>query len=92
MNVTVTNEDGTTSEYAADEDFEVESTTVDEQPSCSSQLQYMKQIAHFLLKIKEIRRVSQTALHGLVDDFTSIFQYTVDKIKDDISLCLKANR
>ena len=30
MNVTVTNEDGTTSEYAADEDSEVESTTVDD--------------------------------------------------------------
>lgn len=42
MNVTVTNEDGTTAEYAADEDSEVESTTVDELPSCSSQLQYMK--------------------------------------------------
>ena len=42
MNVTVTNEDGMTAEYAADEDSEVESTTVDELPSCSSQLQYMK--------------------------------------------------
>ena len=33
-----------------------------------------------------------TALDGLVDNFTSILQYTVDKIKDDVSLCLKANR
>ena len=31
-----------------DEDSEVESTIVDELPSCSSQLQYMKQIALFL--------------------------------------------
>ena len=42
MNVSVTNEDGTTAEYVADEDSEVESTTVDKLPSCSSQLQYMK--------------------------------------------------
>ena len=42
INVTVTNDNGTTAEYAADEDSEVESTTVDKLPSCSSQLQYMK--------------------------------------------------
>ena len=47
----------------------------------NSKLQHMEQLALFLLKTKEVRKVSQTALDGLLADFTLIIQQTLHEVK-----------
>ena len=52
---------------------------------------HKKQMALFLLKTKEIRKVSQIALDGIVDDVTSIIHLTVDKLKCEVDNTLKSS-
>lgn len=54
----------------------------------TSEFQHMKQMALFLLKAKEIRKVSQSALDGLLSDFTDIVAKTVAVLKSNVSVCL----
>ena len=56
-----------------------------------SHFQCKKQMALFLLKSREIRKVSQVALDGLIADFTSILQLTVHQLQLDIDAVLKDN-
>ncbi len=56
-----------------------------------SKFQYLKQMAIFLLKTKEVRKVSQVALEGLIADFTSMLQLTISQIKCEVSTVLKDN-
>ena len=48
-------------------------------------------MALLLLKAKEVRKVSQTALDGLLADFTVIIQETVQRLKTDVNACLEMN-
>ena len=57
----------------------------------TSQLYHKKQMALFLLKLKEVRKVSQTAIDGLVSDFTMIIQQVVSQLQNDVSMCLQEN-
>ena len=50
-----------------------------------------QQIALFLLKSKEIRKVSQVSLDGLIDDFTSLLSFKVHTLENNVQLCLLAN-
>jgi hypothetical protein len=49
----------------------------------------MKRVALFLLMAKEQRKVSQTALDGLISDFTELLQQSVDHLMTKISVCLQ---
>ncbi len=51
---------------------------------------HKKQMA-LLLKTKEIRKVSQIALDGIVDNVTSIIHLTVDKLKCEVDNTLKSS-
>ena len=53
------------------------------------QFEHMKQMALFLLKAKERWKISQTALDGLISDFTQIIQQTVDELRAIVSRCLQ---
>ena len=53
--------------------------------------EHMKKMALLLLKAKEVRKVSQTALDGLLADFTVIIQETVQRLKTDVNACLEMN-
>ena len=55
-------------------------------PTSTQQSRHKKQMALFLLKLKEVRKVSQTAIDGLVSDFTLISQ-----LQNDVSTCLQGN-
>ena len=53
--------------------------------------EHMKKMAVFLLKAREVRKVSQTALDGLLADFTIIIQETSQQLKTDVNACLEMN-
>ena len=53
--------------------------------------QHKKQMALFILKLKEVRKVSQTAIDGLVCDFTLIIQQIISQLQNDVSICLQDN-
>ena len=48
----------------------------------------MKRIGLFLLRAREVRKISQTALHELLEDFSNIVQETVSQIKLEVSASL----
>ena len=52
---------------------------------------HKKQMALFILKLKEVRKVSQTAIDGLVCDFTLIIQQIISQLQNDVSICLQDN-
>ena len=56
-----------------------------------SDFQHMKNMALFLLKAKEVRKVSQSSLDGLTSDFTIILQGIIEQLKSDINTCLTSN-
>lgn len=62
-----------------------------ERNTVSTQLERKKQIALFLLKAKEIRKVSLVALDGIEEDFTLILQETVRTLREEVNLCLRAS-
>lgn len=70
---------------------ELEAFTLDEGPEQLSKFQYMKQMSLFLLKNKKVRKVSQVALDGLVADFTSMLQLTINQIKHEVGAVLQSN-
>lgn len=57
----------------------------------NTKFEYLKQMAIFLLKTKEVRKVSQAALEGLIADFTSMLQLTIHQIKCEVRSSLKNN-
>ena len=63
----------------------------DRENSQSTRYEHMKQMALFVLKTKEIRKVSQSALDGLINDFTLILQQSICSLKADVNRCLSAN-
>ena len=56
-----------------------------------SDFQHTKNMALFLLKAKEIRKVSQMSLDGLTSDFGNILQRTIKQLKLDINRCLQTS-
>lgn len=56
-----------------------------------SNFQHTKNMALFLLKAKEVRKVSQSSLDGLTSDFTIILQRILEQLKSGINRCLIAN-
>ena len=52
--------------------------------------EHMKKMALFLLKAREVGKVSQTALDDLAD-FTIIIQETFQQLKTDVNACLEMN-
>lgn len=60
-------------------------------PTSTQQSCHKKQMALFLLKLKEVRKVSQTANDGLVSDFTLIVQQVISQLQNDVSTCLQEN-
>ena len=48
-------------------------------------------MALFLLKTKEVRKVSQVALDGIIEDFTLILQETIRSLREEVNLCLMAD-
>ena len=62
------------------------------QPASSkTHTDHEQQIALFLLKSKEIRKVSQVSLDGLIDDFTSLLSFKVHTLESNVQSCLLAN-
>lgn len=59
--------------------------------SICTKLKQKKQLALFLLKAKEVRKVSQVALDGIIEDFTLILQETVSHLREEVNLYLIAN-
>ena len=53
--------------------------------------QHTKSMALFLLKAKELRKVSQTSLDSLTSDFTNILQKIIEQLKSDINRCLQTS-
>ena len=49
-------------------------------PTSVQQSRHKKQMALFLLKLKEVRKVSQTAIDGLLCDFTLIIQQMISHL------------
>ena len=49
-------------------------------PTSAQQSRHKKQMALFLLKLKEVRKVSQTAIDGLLCDFTLIIQQMISHL------------
>lgn len=72
-------------------EFEELEIPYDEEPQISSNFQHMKRMALFLLKTKEIRKVSQAALDGLIADFTTILQQTIHQVEYEVDAVLKEN-
>ena len=62
-----------------------------DEPSNPTPYEHMKQMALFLLKTKEIRKVSQSALEGIITDFTLILQQSIHTLKSDVNKCLSAS-
>lgn len=56
-----------------------------------TKLQQKQQMALFLLKTKEIRKVSQVALDGIIEDFTLILQETIQRLREEVNSCLIEN-
>lgn len=59
-------------------------------PHRLSSIERKKQLALFLLKTREIRKVSQVALDGVIADFTQILRKTVYELKLEVSARLEA--
>jgi len=55
-----------------------------------SGLQHKKEMALFLLKAKEVRKVSQSALDGLLSDFSTIVESITRVLKSSVSDCLSS--
>lgn len=62
----------------------------EERPHIVSNFQHMKQMALFLLKTREVRKVSQVALDGIIADFTQMHERTVNELKLEVRACLQA--
>ena len=60
-------------------------------PLVLSTFEYKKQMALFLMKAKEVRKISQSALNGLVDDVTSIVQLILHRLEYEVDAVLKSN-
>ena len=60
-------------------------------PTSVQQSRHKKQMTLFLLKIKEVRKVSQTAIDGLLCDFTFIIEQIISQLQNDVSTCLQEN-
>lgn len=88
------NEDGNDGISVGFEDGNVptEEVSVPMVSGSNYKIQHMKQIALFLLKTKALRKVSQSALDGLVADFMLILHQILHKLKDDISVYIKEKR
>ena len=56
-----------------------------------SDFQHTKNMALFLLKAKEARKVSQMSLDGLTSDFSSILERTTEQLKSNINRCLQTS-
>ena len=56
-----------------------------------SEFQHKKEIALFLLKAKEVRKLSQTALDGIIFDFTELHQQIINLLKVQAKSCLEGN-
>ena len=59
--------------------------------SVTQQLHHNHQIAKFLLKLKEVRKVSQTAIDGLVGDISLMVQQITTRIQMNVSEVLQRN-
>ena len=46
-------------------------------------------MALFLLKLKEVRKGSQTIINGFLCDFTLIIQQVISQLQNDVSTCLQ---
>ena len=57
----------------------------------SQQSVHLCQMATFLLKLKEVRTVSQTAIDGLIDDVSSLMQQIVSRLQTNVSQVLQTN-
>ena len=64
---------------------------LEREDSICTKLQQKKQMALFLLKTKEVRKVSQVALDGIIEDFTLILQETIRSLREEVNSCLTAN-
>ena len=53
--------------------------------------QRTKQIALFLLKTKEVRKLSQTSLDGIIPDFTELLQQRIYQLKTEVKSYLEVN-
>lgn len=56
-------------------------------PERLSKFEQMKQMALFLLRTKEVQKVSQVALDSIAADFALMLQNTVDRLKCDVEGC-----
>ena len=56
-----------------------------------SEFQHKEEIALFLLKAKEVRKLSQTALDGIIFDFTELHQQIINLLKVQAKSCLEGN-
>lgn len=74
-----------TNDYPDVEDY------LPDEPSNPTPYEHMKQMALFLLKTKEIRKVSQSALEGIITDFTLILQQSIHTLRSDVNRCLSAS-
>ena len=73
--------------WNADDDPELE-----QEDNCTvTKLQQKQQMALFLVKTKEIRKVSQVALDGIIEDFTLILQETIQRLREEVNSCLIEN-
>ena len=61
-----------------------------EVPRRLSKFEHINQMALFLLKTEEIRKVSQVALDDFVADFTSLLQRRVEQLQHQVKGCLAA--
>ena len=62
---------------------------VGESSSGLTAFQRTKQIALFLLKTKEVRKVSQTVLDGIIPDFTELLQQRIYQLKPQVKSYLE---
>ena len=53
--------------------------------------QQKKRMALFLLKTKEVTKVSQVAVEGIIEDFTLILQETICSLREEVNSCLITN-
>ena len=57
----------------------------------ASKFEDKKQMALLLLKIKEVRKVSQSALDGIIEDISLILQQTIGRLKASVNSCLQSH-
>lgn len=76
-------------EFSDTEDYSLGDLDSDELENMTvSKFEYKKQMALLLLKIKEVRKVSQSALDGIIDDVSLILQQTIGRVKAGVNSCL----